>query len=87
MSRILQPNEKLVMAGVLGVRAPGGEVIENVELYEIVRDGATTDPCAELTAGERAACKETVRFMAAEFGKYVRGTDALKRREKRQKEA
>ena len=67
----LKPNERLVLAGVLGKRSEDGEIIENVPLYEIQTMEPEAPPTA-LMSGEASACEEAVHFMAAEFGKYVR---------------
>ena len=67
----LKKNERLIQAGVLGLRAPTGEVVENVKLYEIVEIEPGT-PSAALTPGEIAVCDAALRFMAAELGNHVK---------------
>lgn len=81
MATVLQPNERLVLAGVLGVRAPDGSIARNVKLYEIVTEDEVRAETG-LTSREEEACKETVKFMAAQFGEYVRGVQAMERRGK-----
>ena len=67
----LKENERLVQVAVMGLRSPTGEVVENVNLYKIVQVAPGT-PAEGLTQEEMAACEESVRFMAAEFGRHMK---------------
>lgn len=70
-----------VLSGVIGYRAPDGSIIKTVKFYS---PGAGTATKAEkLTEEEKDVCEGIVQTMTDMFGEYVRGVQALERKEKR----
>ena len=80
MARILQPNERLVQVGAMGLRSPDGS-IETIKTYMIVGEEEINKKTG-LTAEEEKACRGIVRGMAEQFGEYVRGVEELERKRK-----
>ena len=64
-------NMRMVPAGVMGLRSPTGEIVENVQLYELL----PVEQCGRgdaLSSGEIKACNEMVQHLAREFRKHIK---------------
>jgi len=72
----LKENERLVQAGVMGLRGPDGEIIKNDPFYVIVEVGPGERQDA-LSPGEKTVCDATIRDMVEQFGQYVRASKRL----------
>ena len=72
MARILGEGEALVEVGVMGLRGPKGDFVENVKLYRIV-PAREVSPKSGMTKGEETACADIAAVLAEKFGQYVQG--------------
>lgn len=72
MARLLTAGEALVEVGVMGLRDPKGDFVENVKLYKIVSSG-DVNPKTGMTQGEEALCEDIGAIFAAKMKQYIDG--------------
>lgn len=72
MARRLNEDEALVEVGVMGLRGPKGDFVENVKLYKIV-SARTVNPQTGMTKEEESMCGDIAAVLAEKFGQYVQG--------------
>jgi len=77
--RALKENERLVEAGLIGLRGPDGKFMKGEQFYKIITIGPGEE-CEALSKGEKAVCDAIVHDAVELFGQYVRAAKKLDRR-------